>query len=257
MSLRAYGWLPPETFGRSALKGVRTASPSCQTPDNVDLTPTMPPMYDQGTEGSCVAQALAAGVEDLCALQAVRHERPSRKALYWLARQRIGTVMQDSGCLLMDAASVLGELGWSPEELWSPDRELTERPGPAVFEAMEHRRLVNWEPLDHDAETLRWELSLGHPVAVGLRVYRGLDFPGPNGRIPPPEGKSVGGHAMLLVGYSKSERIFRIRNSWGPSWGENGYGEIEESYVTDPFQCGEILALRAVRYVDAQPPRPL
>ena len=32
----------------------------------------------------------------------------------------------------------------------------------------------------------------------------------------------LGGHAMTVVGYL--ENCFIIRNSWGPGWGDNGYG---------------------------------
>jgi len=39
------------------------------------------------------------------------------------------------------------------------------------------------------------------------------------------------GHLVLLVGYNDSERYFRIKNSWGTSWGEQGYGRISYDNV--------------------------
>jgi hypothetical protein len=41
------------------------------------------------------------------------------------------------------------------------------------------------------------------------------------------------GHVILLVGYSRAERRFLFRNSWGPAWGSEGYGTLPEEWVTD------------------------
>merc|ERR1711937_711796 len=41
-------------------------------------------------------------------------------------------------------------------------------------------------------------------------------------------------HAVIAVGYDSSENTFKIRNSWGSSWGEAGYVRVSNS-VTDPY----------------------
>ena len=33
----------------------------------------------------------------------------------------------------------------------------------------------------------------------------------------------VGGHAMVVVGYNQFKRAFRVLNSWGKDWGDNGF----------------------------------
>jgi C1A family cysteine protease len=33
----------------------------------------------------------------------------------------------------------------------------------------------------------------------------------------------LGGHAVLLVGYDKTKKVFIVRNSWGDTWGDKGY----------------------------------
>ena len=38
--------------------------------------------------------------------------------------------------------------------------------------------------------------------------------------------KSVGGHAVSIVGYNDAERYWIVRNSWGENWGENGFIRI-------------------------------
>jgi C1A family cysteine protease len=40
-----------------------------------------------------------------------------------------------------------------------------------------------------------------------------------------------GGHVILLVGYDDLKKEYIFRNSWGPKWGDNGYGYFPEEYI--------------------------
>ena len=44
-----------------------------------------------------------------------------------------------------------------------------------------------------------------------------------------PQGVQLGGHAVKIVGWGHEGTQFYwiVQNSWGPSWGENGYFRIE------------------------------
>ena len=56
-----------------------------------------------------------------------------------------------------------------------------------------------------------------------------------NGFIGNPDSNEepIGGHAVLFVGYDDSKSVFKFKNSWGQSWGENGYGFLPYSYVLE------------------------
>ncbi len=54
-------------------------------------------------------------------------------------------------------------------------------------------------------------------------------------------GAGCGGHVILLTGYDSASRRFSFRNSWGPSWGDQGYGTIPERYLVE--QCEVCAAL--------------
>ena len=43
-----------------------------------------------------------------------------------------------------------------------------------------------------------------------------------------------GGHAVALVGYRADGR-FIVRNSWGTSWGDHGFGYPSEAYINAGF----------------------
>jgi C1A family cysteine protease len=41
--------------------------------------------------------------------------------------------------------------------------------------------------------------------------------------LPKPGEATIGGHAVVAVGYSDPQSHVIVRNSWGPSWGDCGY----------------------------------
>lgn len=67
-------------------------------------------------------------------------------------------------------------------------------------------------------------LTIG-PVVFGSAWTYGMFTPDVDGRIRP-TGGVAGGHAYLLNGYDSRTGLFRIKNSWGRSWGINGHAYI-------------------------------
>jgi hypothetical protein len=86
------------------------------------------------------------------------------------------------------------------------------------------------ESIPADVNSVRTELSLGRPVVLGVILVDTFYQP-VRGRIGvPPEGSPTrGGHALLAVGHDASGLM--IRNSWGASWGSDGYAWLSEEYV--------------------------
>ena len=63
------------------------------------------------------------------------------------------------------------------------------------------------------------------PLVTSMTVYE--DFLTYGGGIyKSTSTKSVGGHAVSLVGYNDAERYWIIRNSWTEDWGEKGFARI-------------------------------
>ena len=55
----------------------------------------------------------------------------------------------------------------------------------------------------------------------------GISTPDPDD----PQSSEHGLHAMLIVGYSDRQEVFIVRNSWGTSWGDKGYGYVPYDYI--------------------------
>jgi C1A family cysteine protease len=104
-------------------------------------------------------------------------------------------------------------------------------------------------------------LSGGFPVDIGFTVY---NFGSNKGEFYyPGSGDPVlGGHSVLIVGYDDARKItnpsskksttgaFKIRNSWGPGWGEAGYGWLPYEYVLKG-QADDFWTLQDAEFVDS------
>ncbi len=50
-----------------------------------------------------------------------------------------------------------------------------------------------------------------------------------------------GGHAMLVVGYNRSNQYFIVKNSWAPGWGHNGYAYLHYDLIKSCFKYGFVV----------------
>jgi C1A family cysteine protease len=93
-------------------------------------------------------------------------------------------------------------------------------------------------------------LAGGFPVIFGFSVYDSFesDDVATTGIVPMPDYNNeqcVGGHAVLMMGYSDITKRYLVRNSWG-SWGMGGFFTIPYTYINDPQQANDFWVVHNV-----------
>ncbi len=58
--------------------------------------------------------------------------------------------------------------------------------------------------------------------------------------------KTLGGHAVLVVGYHERSSRFVARNSWGRRWGATGYFTLPWDYLLHPDLAWDFWTVRRV-----------
>lgn len=100
-------------------------------------------------------------------------------------------------------------------------------------------KIKNYSRCD-DLEDIKTALSMNKPVVLG--VSAGNNFYALNNNagkfLEPPYGMRLLGHAVVAVGYDddltwgRYKGFLRIQNSWGTSWGDNGFAWMPYEYIT-------------------------
>lgn len=236
------GWLPDLPDARDipfrAVFRVPRALPS-----RCDLRAGCSAVEEQGELGSCTAQALVGALEylELGALadgrRASCYRDLSRLFVYFNEREAMGTVREDSGAMLRVGIKTLAKLGVCAEALWPYDvSRFARRPAAACYEEARGHSITAYQRLTSVAE-MKACLAQGLPFVFGFSVYehvmsRQVARTGVI-RLPEPNERLQGGHAVLAVGYDDERQTVLFRNSWGEGWGRDGYGELPYGYLSD------------------------
>jgi hypothetical protein len=82
-----------------------------------------------------------------------------------------------------------------------------------------------------EEELREWVTWFG-PAKVGIGWTHGMFFPDSNGYIHP-TGSDQGGHDIRVYYFSQQRQAYRLANSWGREWGENGRAWITAEAMDD------------------------
>jgi C1A family cysteine protease len=250
--MKGLGWIPqrpdPRDFPIEKLHA--KFGPPVEIPQAVDLRPKFPvPCYDQGELGSCTANATVGAAEFLGYRDAGKYiYRLSRLALYYDVREYEGDPGDDRGAELRDVIKVGAKTGLCGEWAWPYNvGKFAVKPPPFAYRNAATHLFTEYYsiPPETRARDVLAALASGYPVIFGFRVYRQFDEIGPDGICPPmdPGGWPIGGHAVLAMGYDRIRKLYLIRNSWGPEWGDHGYFWMPFDYANDPDEAGDFWIL--------------
>lgn len=243
---RIYNWRPDLPDYRDV--PYRAAKP-VPLPRQVDLRAHCSPVEDQGALGSCTGQAFAAALEFVQNKEGEPFRDMSRLFIYYIERHAEGTIHDDAGAYIRDGAKGLAMFGCCTEDLWPYDiARFADMPPAAAFADALTRKVTAYRRIV-GLRDMKQCLAEGYPFVFGFSVYSDFESTDTAGdgvlEMPKPRERSLGGHAVLAVGYDDDANVMIVRNSWGATWGMDGYFVMPYDYIGDPRLADDMWTIRA------------
>jgi Papain family cysteine protease len=199
---------------------------------SVDLRASFGAARDQGARPTCLAFAAS----DTHAALREGWAPLSCEYAFFQAQRRAGR-MPNAGALLSSMLEALRKDG-QPEESGWPYQSATPGDTASWAPPREVGKLFGRDGAiaTHSIDRVIQELDQGRPVIVLTMLSRAFYQRTPHGVVDPapdeqPEPDRR--HAVVAVGHGKvdGQRAVLVRNSWGPSWGDAGYGWLTERFL--------------------------
>lgn len=206
-------------------------------PVSVDLSPYCPEVRHQGYIFSCVGWAVGYGAMSI--QRAILNQCRDRAVITQNAHSalflynQIKTEDCRQGARISDAMSFLMEKGDCLARNFDFEvNNCEQKPDSVVTNSARRYTIQDYLTLfgsteSADIKVLRVKkvLAAQKPVIVGMSVLRNF-YNLKNAQYWHPELGSTapaGGHAMVVVGYDEQREAFRLMNSWGKTWGDQGF----------------------------------
>lgn len=241
-----YHWVPDRHDGRDKLYPVSNKLSNTV----VDLRNYCTEIEDQGNLGSCTGNAIAGAIE-LIDKRTGKQRDISRLFIYYYERLYEGTVNYDSGAYIRDGIKSVYTYGAPTENLWPYDitKFRTKPTKNAVDDAAKRKVKLYQRVLNH--EGCLDAIANGNPVIIGFNVYESFEtnIVADIGMMPYPDvhhERLLGGHCVLLVGYSKTTKCYIARNSWGTEWGDNGYFYMPFQVIQNTSMSSDFWIIKTV-----------
>lgn len=199
----------------------------------VDLRNMFPDVEDQGSYNSCTAFATGALVQYYLSqkkdLVLWKDFKFSEAYQWYFARLKIGSQNKNEGVSLRDCFKVIQQSGFTQKDDWDFKNGAYTYPNvkariAAAFYKLYLKELPKYYAIN-DIEEIKNVLSNDRVVVFGISVTESFELLNKNNQVWTTfDGSPLGRHALLVVGYD--DKNFLVRNSWGTSWGVNGYAYI-------------------------------
>lgn len=216
-------------------------------------------VLDQINTNSCVAHATTQQVRTALNFQGVSAPPlPSRLFVYYGARALNGEQQVDAGTFIHSAYECMQNLGFPAEKFWTFTNDQAKVNTQPDWDALRHASDQRWlsghyrifSTGSQRIRDVKAALAANHSVAWGSKIDAALFDLAPGGLWPGVTRQIVGGHAMLIVGYTPD--YFEICNSWGPTWADRGFGRMSYDAIASPNASDFWVATVAPSYSELQ-----
>jgi len=247
-----YGWLPDPVDTRDLrLSATRIDTLQGVVKDEMDNASLFRPISNQYGFPNCQSNATADAWESLEIVQRIDGGMSlaeaiaattdlSRMFIWFNARQLMDPpagYYPKMGCFNRLAMDVIHRHGVCTETRWPyiPENAARRPSIMAYREAFYHRSSGFYSIPETGTERhdiIRRTLANQHSVVFGTSLGEAWKTY-TSGILQTPTGKRIANHAMVIVGWSKARNAYKIRNSHGSKFGENGYCWMSRGYVCD------------------------
>jgi hypothetical protein len=224
--------------------------PGGSLPKSSSLASEYPPAFSQGNTNSCTSNATANALRYLLRIGGGSDVAQSRLFIYWNARTKIANQPgnSDPGLQIRDAMKSVSKFNSVSEVTWPfdpvPERVFVE-PSSAAYEEAETPDSFSYESVPQDESSIKSAIASKRPVVLGIELRTSFYSVGQSGIATPMTGDYVGWHAVTIVGYDDSTRMFELQNSWGPEWGKGGFFYMSYDYILNPNTANDLWAVKA------------
>jgi C1A family cysteine protease len=217
-------------------------------PKAKDLRDTWWKVGDQGATGSCVGWATADSVLRWHYVKSgkIKQADTLSKRFIWMASKETDefsnpptTFIENAGTSLKAALDVARKFGAVRENVLPFGGGLYPGTPQAFYALAAQLKITSYFNLsfNHGGSVVSWRrwLASNGPLLTRLDVDRTWDDATDNGGnmdVYKPN-TTRGGHAVSIVGYTADR--FIVRNSWGTTWGDKGFGYASLAYAQDAF----------------------
>jgi len=200
---------------------------------NLDVLKDSSLIYDQGSLGSCTANMSLGLYRSVLKHKGQPDYDGSRLAQYYNSRT---DKSEDTGTSIRDAFKAMNRYGICPEKDWPYviDKFAQRPPDICYVEGLDHQTIRYENIPDGNVNYIKNAISNGNPVGFGIPVYESFESNevAKTGIVPMPNRcreQLYGYHAVKGIAYDRDG--LWCANSWGSSWGKNGYFMLPWNFV--------------------------
>ncbi len=224
---------------------------ACINYDSEYHIPEFTPISDQYSLGSCVANACCDALEILLGIEDPNSVvQLSRLHAYWNARAYTHDTDKDEGTYVRNCVDSFQRLGVAPESIWPYDvKQVYAQPPLRAYQlSIDNKINAYYRITDDRVNCVEAAVRANHPVVFASDVTQEYIRYFNDSNIVWETPKSwAGAHAQIIVGvrHVNGQRQFKIRNSWGESFGQKGHSWYSEAYIASA-RCSDFWVMTRV-----------
>ena len=192
----------------------------------------MPPVGDQKSQGSCTSWSVGYGCGSFYMQDASPYSNNSELGSPKFLFNQIKIGNCTGGTTYPSNLTLLKDKGvCSLSDMPYDDGECSVQPNSSQLNSASSNKILRWEMVDKNSVTnVKSLLYSGYPVMIAFETEDNFN----NFTTPiiwkSKKGTPNGSHATIVCGYDDDKNAFKVQNSWGPSFKDNGYFWIDYSF---------------------------